>query len=132
MPTVEVPAQLSIEHLLAAIRQLSPAELHEFTRRFTEWQAQNGQQEKTEAELIRATKTQLPAADQRRLKRLRAKSERGTLTPAELAEYRSLGTKAERVDVMRVEALAELVRRRSTPARVVMQQIGWKGGSDEA
>jgi hypothetical protein len=132
MPTVEVPAQLSVEHLIAAIKQLSPAELSEFAREFAAWQAQNGWQAKSEAELIKATKTRLPAAEQRRLKRLIAKSERGTLTEAELAEYRSLGEKAERINVTRVEALAELVRRRGKPARVVMKEIGWKGSDNGA
>ncbi len=130
MPTVQVPAQLTMEHLLAAIKQLSPAELREFTRQFADWQEQNGGRE--EARLIQATKARLPAADERRLKRLRAKSERGTLTPTELAEYRSLVEQAERIDVTRVEALAELVRRRGQPARVVMREIGWVGGDGGA
>ena len=30
MPTVQVPAQLTVEHLMAAVKQLSPAELCEF------------------------------------------------------------------------------------------------------
>jgi hypothetical protein len=132
MPTVQVPAQLSIEHLLAAIKQLSPAELREFKRRFEEWQAQNGQQGEAETELIRATKARLPAADERRLKRLIAKSERSTLTATELTEYRALTERAERIDAMRVKALAELVRQRGKPAHFVKQEIGWKGGDDGA
>jgi len=31
MPTVQVPAQLAVEHLIAAVMQLSPDELREFT-----------------------------------------------------------------------------------------------------
>jgi hypothetical protein len=30
MPTVLVPARLTVEHLMTAIKQLSPAELREF------------------------------------------------------------------------------------------------------
>ena len=30
MPTVQVPAQLTVEHLMAAVKQFSPDELHEF------------------------------------------------------------------------------------------------------
>lgn len=85
-----------------------------------------------EATLIRATKKRLPAADERRLKWLIAKSERGTLTPKELEEYRSLVQQAEQLNVKRVEALAELVRRRGKPARVIMQEIGWKSGEESA
>lgn len=124
MPTVQVSAQLSVEQLIAAVKQLSPAELSEFTAQFAEWQKQNGQQEKEEAALIRTTKVRLPATDERRLKRLIAKSEHGTLTPKELEIYRSLAQQAERLNVTRLEALAELVRRRGKPARIVMQEIG--------
>jgi hypothetical protein len=58
----------------------------------------------------------LPAADERRLKRLIVKSERGTLTPRELEEYRALAQQAEQTNVTRVEALAELAQRRDLPA----------------
>ena len=85
-----------------------------------------------EAPLIGAAKKRLPAADERRLKRLIAKSECGTLIPKELREYRSLVQQAERLNVKRVEALAELVRRRGKPARVIMQEIGWKSGEESA
>lgn len=132
MPIVQVPVQLTVEHLMAAIRQLSPAELREFTQQFAQWQEQNGKQVDDEAALIEATKARLPAADKRRLKRLMAKSERGTLTPKELDEYRALAQQAERLNVTRVEALAELVRRRGEPVRALMQEIGWEGGDDGA
>lgn len=132
MPTVQVPAQMTVEHLMAAVKQLSPAELREFKRRFTQWQEQDSKQADEEAALIQATKARLPAADERRFKRLIAKSERGTLTPKELEEYRSLAQQAERLNVTRVEALAELVRRRGKPVRVIMREIGWEGGDEGA
>ena len=140
MPTVQVPAQLSVEHLLAAIKQLSPAELEEFTRQFRKLQEQNGQpaeakqvaeQTRDEAASIQIAQSRLPARDERRLKRLIAKSERGTLTPKELDEYRALVQQAEQQSVARVEALAELARRRGKPARVVMQEIGWSSPNDD-
>jgi len=40
--------------------------------------------------------------------------------------YRELAQQAERVNVQRVQALAELVRRRGKPMRVIMEEIGWK------
>ena len=132
MPTVQAPVQLTVDHLMAAIKQLSPAELSEFTRQFADWRERNGKQADDEAALIKATKAHLPAADGRRLKRLMAKSERGTLTAKELDEYRALAQQAERLNVTRVEALAELVRRRGKPVRVVMEEIGWEGGEDGA
>ena len=130
MPTVQVPAQLTVEHLITAVKQFSPDELHEFKRRFAEWQGQNGEQTAEEARLIEATKMRLPVAAARRLQRLIAKSECGTLTPKELGAYRALAQQAEQLNVTRMEALAELVRRRGQPAHIVMDDIGWKCGED--
>ncbi len=130
MPTVQVPAQLTVEHLMAAVKQFSPDELHEFKRQFTEWQGQNGRQTAEEARLIQATKMRLSAAEARRLKRLIAKSERGTLTPKDLDAYRALAQQAERLNVTRLEALAALVQRRGKPAHVVMDEIGWECSAD--
>ncbi|MGH7966295.1 MAG: hypothetical protein ACRERD_31470 [Candidatus Binatia bacterium] len=132
MPTVHVPAQLTVEHLITAVKQLSPAELCEFSAQLAKWQEQNGEQADEEAALIQATRARLPAADARRLKRLIAKSERGTLTPKQIGEYRSLAQQAEQLTMTRVEALAELVRRRGKPARGVMREIGWEGGGNGA
>jgi len=132
MPTVQVPAQLTVEHLLAAVKQLSPAELREFVQQLTAWQEQNGRQAEEEAALIKATKERLPAANERRLKRLIRKSERGTLTPKELDEYRVLAQQSEQLDVRRVEALVKLAQRWGKPVQVVMQEIGWESGNDEA
>jgi len=120
MPTVLVPAQLTVKHLMAAVKQLLPAELHEFTRQFIAWQKRHSQTTddmKADAEtaLIQRTKEHLPATDTRRLKQLMAKSERGTLTPQELDEYHALAQRAEQLNVTRVEALAELVRRQGQP-----------------
>ncbi|MBI1928562.1 hypothetical protein HYR99_30510 [Candidatus Poribacteria bacterium] len=130
MSTMQGSAQSTVEHLLQMVKQLPPAELGEFTQRFVEWQDQNGMQMKEEAALIQATQVRLPAADERRLKRLIAKSERGTLTPKELEGYRALAQQAEQLNVTRVEALAELVRRWGKPVRVIMQEIGWESGAD--
>jgi len=111
MPTVHVPAQLTVEHLMAAVKQFSPDELDEFKRQFAEWQGQNGEETAEEVKLIQATKMRLSVVEARRLKRLIAKSERGTLTRKELDVYRALAQQAERLNVMRLEALAEFVHR---------------------
>jgi hypothetical protein len=92
----------------------------------------NGTQEDEDAALIQATKARLPATDERRLKRLIAKSERGTLTPKELEQYRALAQRAERLTVKRVEALTELVQRRGKPVHVVMKEIAWESGEGGA
>jgi hypothetical protein len=121
---------LRVEQLLEAIKQLSPAELREFRKQFTAWQEQNGQQAADDPALLQAAHARLPVTAERRLKRLIAKSEQGTLTAKERADYQALAQQAERIDVMRVEALAELVRRRGQPAAVVREKIGWEDGAD--
>jgi hypothetical protein len=80
--------------------------------------------------LVQATRLRLPPKEERRLKRLIGKSERGTLSPKELTEYQELARRTEQIDVERLEALAELVRRRGQPLAVVMKEIGWQGGGD--
>jgi hypothetical protein len=132
MPTVQVSEQLTVDHLLAAVKQLSSAEFRVFAQQFAKLQEQNEKQVGEEAALIQATKVRFKAVDERRLKRLITKSEHGTLTPKELEEYRALAQQAEKLNVTRVSALAELVQRRGKPVRVVMQEIGWEGGDDSA
>jgi hypothetical protein len=122
-------APLSVEQLLEAVKHLPRAELREFQRQFTAWQDQNARRATDEAELVQAARARLPATDERRLKRLIAKSEQGTLTPKELAEYRSLALQAQQLDTTRLEALAELARRWGKPVRVIMEEIGWEGAN---
>jgi hypothetical protein len=132
MPTTKLPLRLSVKELTTAAMQLSPAELHEFNQWLIEWQRQNGGANAEEATLIQLTKTRLPHAEERRLKHLIAKSERGTLTSKELLEYRALASQAQQLDVRRLEALTELARRRGQSLEAVMQSIGWENGQDEA
>ena len=40
MPTVQVPVQLTVEHLMAAAKQLSLVELREFIQHLAAWQQQ--------------------------------------------------------------------------------------------
>jgi hypothetical protein len=120
----------SVEQLLDAVDHLSPAQKREFERRLAERQAVNGGPGPDEDALVRAARARLPAAEERRLKRLAAKSERGRLTPRELADYRGLAQEAQRIDAARAEAIAELARRRGQSVRAVMAAIGANGGTD--
>ncbi len=132
MPTVQVPIQLTVEQLVNAVKQLSPAEWREFQRQLTKWRKQNGKQEKTEANLLACVEenSRLPAAEQRRYERLRRKCERRTLTERELTEYQSLLQQLEARNVKRIEALIALAKRRGTTLRGVMAQLGLKGEDD--
>jgi hypothetical protein len=64
--------------------------------------------------------------DRKRLERLAARSEEQKLNTAELEEYRRLSERAERLNAVRVRALAELARLRKQPIQQVMQDIGWQ------
>src|SRR5262245_55014804 len=110
MPATQ--AEPNAKQLLAAVKQLSAAELSRFEQQFATWQKtaqRNGQlpSDADEERLIQATKISLPVAVARRLKKLQAKSEASTLAEAEWAEYRDLAKQAEQLTVLRVTALAE-------------------------
>lgn len=126
MPTVEVPVQLTVEHLMTAIKQLSPAELRELMQQLAAWQQLNGQQAEEEAALLARIKenSHLPAAAQRRYEQLRRKCERKILTERDLTEYQTLLQQLEARNVKRIEALIALAQRRGTTLRSVMAELG--------
>src|SRR5262245_14160210 len=132
MPAAPSPAPLSLEQLLEAVDRLSPAQRREFERRLAARRAGNGRGESDEAALVRAARARLPAAAERRLKRLIAKSERGNLTRKELAEYQTLAQDVQRIDAARAGALAELARRRRKSVRTVKAEVGREGGTDDS
>lgn len=132
MPTVQLPVQLSVEHLITAVKQLSPAELRKFKRQFTEWQKQNGLAKNAETALLTCIEenSRLPAVEQQRYEQLRRKCEHRTLTERELGEYQFLLQKLEERNVKRVEALVALAQRRGTTLRAIMAELGSPGTDD--
>jgi hypothetical protein len=132
MAAPPAPGPLSLEQLLEAIDRLAPAQRRELERRLTWRRVEDGNEESGEATSVRAAKVRLPAAAERRLKRLIARSERGLLTPEELAEYQALAQEVQRLDAARAEALAELGRRGVTSAPSAKGGISGKGGRDGA
>jgi hypothetical protein len=129
MAAPPAPGPLSLEQLLDAIDRLAPAQRRELERRLARRRVEDGNAQSDEATLVRAAKVRLPAAE-RRLKRLIARSERGLLTPEELAEYRALAQQVQRLDAARAEALAELGSRRGKAARSAKRGISGEGGRD--
>jgi hypothetical protein len=126
MPTVQAPVQLTVDHLLSAVKQLSPAELHTFMQQLATWQQQNGQPADEEAALLACIQenSRLPATEQRRYEQLRRKRTRKTLTERELGEYQALLQQFEARNVKRIEALIALAQRRGTTLRGVMAELG--------
>ena len=104
MAAQRVSPSLTVDQLLDGVQRLPPSSLREFRRRFLTWQNENGHS----AEPQQAPSDRLSATEERRLRRLIARSERGLLTPEELAEYRALARRSEQVSATRLQELAEL------------------------
>ena len=129
-------ARATVESLLRQFEYLPAEAQREFYRRLTAKRTVRAKQRAEsnsarEASLVQTTKSRLSRRDDRRIRQLIAKSERGQLSAAELKEYRTLTLKAEQLSVVRVQALAELVRLRGKSARMVMEEIGWESPNDE-
>ncbi len=130
MAAPPAPDSLSLEQLLEAVDRLSPAKMREFERRMAARRSDRRNEGSDEATLARVASARLPAAAERRLKRLIARSERGSLTRDELTEYKALAQEVQRLDVARAEALAKLAGRRAGSVRAVKAEIGGEGGRD--
>src|SRR6516165_9608306 len=120
----------SVEQLLEAVERLSPAERREFQRRLAARQEGNSRIDPDEAALLQAAQARLPTAAERRLRRLIARSERGQLTPQELADYQHLAQEAQRIDAERAEALAQLARLRGQSIQAVKAALDREGRAD--
>jgi hypothetical protein len=131
MASLPGTGSLSVEQILEAVERLSPTEQRELQCRLAARQAADGGAGLEDVALVRAAQARLPAAAERRLRQLIARSERGRLTPKELDDYRSLAQQAQRIDAARAEALAELVRR-GRPARAVQAKRDCEGHTDGA
>ena len=127
MPTVHVPAQLSVEHLVEAAKQLSPAELREVLQKLTSLRDKNGTQAGKEAKLLSQIKenSHLPVAEQRRFNRLRRKHQDGTLTKQQEQELQDLWQRVEQMNVARLKALTKLAQHRDTDVKTLMHELKW-------
>jgi hypothetical protein len=126
MPTVEVPVQLTVKHLMTAIKQLSSTELQEFLQQLAAWQQHNGQQAEKEVALLARIKenSSLPTTKQRRFDRLRRKRQAGTLTKPEAVELQALWQQVEQMNETRLQALTDLAQRRGTDVKTCMRELG--------
>ena len=123
----EAADQLTVDHLLKGVQQLSPAELWEFTERLAEWQRQREVPE--EAPLLASIRenSRLPEKEQRRYQELWRKCENEALSEVELAEYHQLLSKLEARNVKRIESLITLAKMRGKTLRQIMAELGLKG-----
>ena len=133
MATIENSTELKVEHLLSGVKQLTPIELDEFTRKFTEWQRQQkvgiGEEvdpDATDAEVIAFIRknSQLPERAYRRYWELRRKREDETLSDEEQQAYEELLQQSTVMDIKRLEALAILMHRWGKPVKEIMAELG--------
>ena len=143
MPTVRAPVQLTVEHLLSAVKQLSTDELGEFTQQLAEWQKQT-QSETAESIGERQSEishssavdeaillnSRLPASEQQRFDRLRRKRQAETLTTTERTQLQKRWQRVEQINVQRLEALTKLAKQRSTDVKTLMRELGIKENVD--
>ncbi len=138
MATAPTRAIWTADDLLAAVKQLPPAELREFQRQFAAWSGQNGgpngasSPQRDEETLLSAIRenSALPPPEQRRFNRLRRKRQAGTLTAPEEQQLQDLWRLVEQMNAARLEALGELARRRGTDVRKLMRQLGLRENHD--
>ncbi|MFE1747038.1 STAS/SEC14 domain-containing protein [Coleofasciculus sp. H7-2] len=126
MPTVQVEVQLSSEELLKAVEQLSLPELEKFVSQVLLLQAQRKANSlpQVEAELLIKINQSIPSDIQKYYDELIAKRQAETLTPTEYSELLHLTEQIEKLQVQRIEYLAELARLRKISLTVLMEDLG--------
>ena len=139
MATIENPTALKVEHLLSGVKQLSPVELDEFTRKLTEWRQQReaaiGEDvdpEASDTEVLASIRANLllPEKENLRYWELRRKSDDETLTDDELPEYQELVRRLMILNTKRLEGIAILVHRWGKPPEQIIAEFGLKAGND--
>jgi hypothetical protein len=138
MAAAPARAAWTADDLLAAVKQLPPADLRTFQKQFAAWPGQNNGPDvasspAADEEALLATireNSTLPAAEQRRFDRLRRKRQAGTLTEPEGKRLQALWRQAEQMNVARLEALGELARQRGIDVRTLMRQLGLPENGD--
>ena len=126
MATTRTATQFTVDELAAAVKRLSPAELHEFPQRLAEWQGRNGSQMEAEAALLKriAENSRKSPAKQRRFNRLRRKHQAESLTDPEAAELKALWQQVEQMNAARLQALSELAQLRGTSVQALLRDFG--------
>ena len=139
MASIENPAELGVEHLLHSVKQLSPVELDEFTRKLTEWQQQREASigevvdpDASDAEVLAFIRANLLLSEKenKRYWQLRRKSDNETLSDDELPEYQELVRRLTILNTKRLEGIAILVQRWGKSAEEIITEFGLKAGND--
>jgi hypothetical protein len=126
MPTIQVEANLSADHLLNAARQLSRQELNQFVEGVLALRAQVNapQLPVAESELLSKINQPVPVTLQQRYDALLARRDEHSLSPAEQQELLQLTDQVEALEAERMKHLLELAQLRHIPLAQLMRQLG--------
>lgn len=126
MPTIQVEANLSADHLLNAVRQLSRQELNQFVEGVLALRAQVNapQLPAAESELLAQINQPVPAALQQRYDTLLVRRDEHSLSLAEQQELLQLTDQVEALEAERMKHLLELAQLRRIPLAQLMRQLG--------
>jgi hypothetical protein len=126
MPTIQIEANLSSEHLLNAARQMSRRELSQFIEQVLALRARHEAPvlPVAESELLLKINQPVPADLQRRYEELIARRDERTLSPEDHQELLRLTDQVELLEAERVRHLIELARLRNVSLDELMRQLG--------
>ena len=126
MPVIQVEAQVPTDELLKAVGRLSQPDLEQFVFQVIALRAQRQAPglPRAESELLLKINEGVPPDIQTRYNELIAKRQAETLTPDEYEELLRLTQQVEKLEVRRVEYLAELARLRGTSLTALMENLG--------
>jgi len=121
-----VQAQLSFNDLLRGVEQLNSSDLKQFVSQVIAIQAQRQvpSMSRRESELLLKINQLVPYNIQKRYDELIAKRQAETLTSAEYQELLHMTEQIERLEVQRLEYLAELAKLRQTSLTELMDALG--------
>jgi hypothetical protein len=125
MPTVQVKAQLSMDDLLQAVKQLKPSELEGFAWQIIALLARRKAPglSKQESALLVKINQGIPPHMQDRYDELISKRQSETLSAEAYDELLQLTAQIEKLDVERLEDLKELACIRQTSLTALMEKL---------
>ncbi|MDE3091823.1 MAG: STAS/SEC14 domain-containing protein [Chloroflexota bacterium] len=126
MPVIQVEAQVPTDELLKAVGRLSQPDLDQFVFQIIALRAQRQAPglPHAESELLLKINEGIPSDIQTRYNELIAKRQAEALTPGEYEELLRLTQQVEKLEVRRVEYLAELARLRGISLTALMENLG--------
>ncbi len=124
MTTLQVKAQLSLDELLKAVKQLEPVDLDRFTAQIIALRSHKEKHlSREETELFIKINQTIPAEIQEPYQALVAKRKSYTLTPEEHDRLLQLSNTIEKLEAERVAYLSQLATLRRTSLSALLETL---------